>query len=425
LDVRGFLAMRIQTLLTIALFAFATLKAEAQGGITEPGGDASGAQMALTSPFEFAWKLFLFVNHPARTGVAGQADETKKLGEMLSQPVVWESWALASGSSAQLGIDNSEVYKLDGSKPAEWDKLVRPQGRKILDQNLEQLAFQTMRTGIRPRFDATLPAQQEVRMNRATYDFVRDNGMYSRDGLVKLLDNANSNRGLIKFLAGSKEVKAQWHPILEVEKSRYLWREVEQNGQRVAFGLVALHIITKDLPNWFWADFGHVDCEKGINACDTERLRQFGILPPSQVQEVALTDPVDPTTRDTGSGNPPTGKDGVRNETVGTVWENYILRGTQTDFTTAWGNATILSNPVIENSFQKSSCMSCHARASVGVTKTGANRLDTLSPGDPTLGSPSPALFGSGEGVSDPGKILYLQTDFIWSAPFRAKWEKK
>lgn len=419
--------MKTLSLLMIALFTLSISKAEAQRTIPEPGGDAAGAQMALTSPFEFAWKLFLFVNHPAKQGTAGQADETKKLGEALLQPVVWESWALASGSNARLNIDNSEVYKLDGSKPVEWDKLIRPQNKKTLDQNLEQLAFQTMRTGIRPRFDVALPAAQEVRMNRSTYDFVRDNGMYSRDGLVKLLGQANASvdRGLLKFLAGSKEVKAQWYPILEEEKPRYLWREAEQNGQNVILGLVSLHIITKDLPNWFWSDFGHVDCEKGINACDTERLRRFGILRPTEVQEVALTDPVDPTTRATGPGNPPNGKDGVRNETVGTVWANYILRGAQTDFTTPWGNATILSNPVIENGFQKSSCISCHARASVGATKTGANRLNMLSPGDPTLGSVNPALFGSGDGVSDPANIQYLQTDFIWSAPFRAQWEKK
>lgn len=419
--------MKTLSLLTIAMLALSLSKVEAQKAIAEPGGDAAGAQMALTSPYEFAWKLFLFVNHPAKPGTAGQADETKKLGEALSQPVVWESWALASGSSVKLNIDNSEVYRLDGSKPVEWDKLVRPQNKKVLDQNLEQLAFQTMRTGVKPRFDFALPAKQEVRMNRSTYDFVRDNGMYSRDGLIKLLDQANNtvNRGLLKFLASSKEVKAQWHPILEEEKPRYLWREAELNGQKVALGLVSLHIITKDLPNWFWADFGHVDCEKGINACDTERLRRSAILKPTEVQEVALTDPVDPTTRDTGAGDPPSGKDGVRNETVGTVWANYILRGTQTDFGTPWGNATILSNPVIENTFQKSSCMSCHARASVGATKAGADRLNTLSPGDPTLGTPNPALFGSGDGVFDQANVQYLQSDFIWSAPFRAQWEKK
>jgi hypothetical protein len=105
------------------------------------------------------------------------------------------------------------------------------------------------------------------------------------------------------------------------------------------------------------------------------------------------------------------------------VWQNYILRSTQIDFVTAFGQPMVLSNPVIENGFQNSSRMTCHARASVVVRRVGSNGvhsplLNTLSTGDPTLGAPDPGLFGAGPGQD---AINYLQTDFIWSAPFRVQ----
>jgi hypothetical protein len=182
--------------------------------------------------------------------------------------------------------------------------------------------------------------------------------------------------------------------------------------------LVALHVITKDLPNWFWADFGHTDCEIQKGACDPASIKQ--IFGDDFTQEEAKTEPVDPTTRGPSA---PSGSNGIRKETVGSVWQNYILRGTQIDFVTPFGTPTILSNPVIENTFQNSSCLSCHARASVGVRKVGTNGvpsplLNKLSPSDPTLGAPDPGLFGAGPGQDS---INYLQADFIWSAPSRAQ----
>lgn len=263
------------------------------------------------------------------------------------------------------------------------------------------------------------PLDQEVRQNRATFEFIIANEMYHRGGLEAKLAQAvaTGNRSLINFRNASKEVKAQWYPISDSDKSRYLWRDVRNSdGTTTAYGLVSLHIITKDLPNWFWADFGHVDCEVQKGACDPVSVKQkLGIN-----QEEAKTEPVDPTTRGPGA---PSGSDGIRKETIGSVWQNYILRGSQIDFVTGFGSPTVLSNPVIENGFQNSSCMSCHARASVGPRKVGSNGvpspfLNTLSTGDPTLGTPDPGLFGAGPGQNS---INYLQTDFVWSAPFRAQ----
>jgi len=77
----------------------------------------------------------------------------------------------------------------------------------------------------------------------------------------------------------------------------------------------------------------------------------------------------DSTTNGPG-GTGPSGSNGIRTETLKSKWQFYRLRGSQTNFVTSEGFPTILSNPIIESSFQKSSCMTCHALASVGIRGT-------------------------------------------------------
>jgi hypothetical protein len=404
--------MTVRFLAVCALMATMSGVANAQN-VREPGGIPEDQVLALTTPDEFAWQLFFFMNRPAKPGTAGVADETARFGDTAGgRPMVWETWALASGD------DQSEVYKPDGSKPVEWTQLDRSTRRLILSPNREKQAVTAdSRIAAPPGASAFFPVSpddQEVRSNRATFDFIRDNVLYNRDGLEDQLAKARSagDRLLIQFKAGAKEIKAQWLEITSDQKTRYLSRDITANGVTKTYGLVSLHIITKDLPNWFWADFGHVDCEKKLNACNVSG------------QEPALTSPVDSTTRAVGGNPAPAGQNGVRNETKDTVWANYILRGTQTTFVMPDGRPTVLSNPVIENTFQRSSCISCHARAAVGERLLGLDGkpiadINRLSTGDATLGVPDPAIFGD-SGLFRHNEIRFLQTDFLWSPVFRA-----
>jgi hypothetical protein len=382
--------------------------------LPEPGGDAISAQMAEFHPDEFAWTLFLFMNHPAKQGVAGIADPMKNIGGDEGT-VVWETWALESGSRQNDAVSHSEVYKSDGSKPQDWDTLPRSTRTLELDQNLERLLVLGGTSRPTAKFDLKSPDNQEVRANKAMFEFIVAKGIYNLDGLEKIYSQAvtNNDRRYLQFSQGSKEIKAQWNPIPDSQKGRYLWRNaVGPDGVTRAYGLVSLHIITKDLTNWFWADFGHIDCETQTGACDNQWLSQvmgLNFVP----QEPALTPLNDSTTLDTK---------GVRKETMGTFWENYRLRGTVTNFVDPIGQPAILSNPVIENGFQQSSCISCHARAAVGspiiVGGKPSVRPNILSPGDAQVGTPNETLFGAGPGLLRPS-IQFLQTDFIWSAPFR------
>jgi hypothetical protein len=132
----------------------------------------------------------------------------------------------------------------------------------------------------------------------------------------------------------------------------------------------------------------------------------------------------------------------------GTVWENYVLRGTQVDYVDAIGNPTLLGNTQLEGGEQaSSSCIGCHARATIGERmpsgtpdglylypggrwslRTG-NRLTVniaqvpwqQDPQRPTvpdttfyfptgaIGAPHPDWF-----IDGAGRRRYTQLDFIW-----------
>jgi hypothetical protein len=382
--------------------------------VKEPGGTAEDSYLALNDPDEYAWRLFFFLNRQAEPGVAGVADPTKEFGELDREaPVVWETWALASGGN------QSEVLRPGGLKPVEWNKLDRSAKRRhlILSPNIQlqmleeeksrALSEKHKKNGVGKRSeetnakiiafppDVSHKEEQEVRINRSAFYAIREQGMYSADGLRTLLDIARqtNDRTLIakRVRSASKEIKAEWLQIDDSQKDRYLWRE--SSGK--VYGLVALHIITKDLPTWFWADFGHVDCETGTPPCSYKK--DEGI------------DPKDSTTRGPRATR---GSNGVRKETAKSVWRYYILRGTQTGFTKPDGEPQQLSNPVIENPIQNTSCITCHAYAAIGTSKSGKTGLYRPD-SNYNLGVPDLCAFNGDKKKSEP-EIKFLQTDFMW-----------
>ncbi|HEX5125354.1 MAG TPA: hypothetical protein VFW00_01310 [Rhodocyclaceae bacterium] len=259
-------------------------------------------------------------------------------------------------------------------------------------------------------------------MNEPAFEFVRANEMFNIEGLISLYNKfAHSPGGFsIQFPKGAKEIKADWDEapadISPQKLSHFHWRRV--NGK--IFLLTGFHIMTKDLPNWFWADFEHVDYD---------------------TQDATLDPRIDPamdrTTRNQfGSGAPDRGSvDGERRELSNTKWADYRLRGTQIAFVDAEGTPTRLGNTRIESGFvHYSSCMTCHARATVSAHTIGSGsdaHIVHLSPNsvhsdtqditdddDSDIGVPLPFLF------SPDGQRTFAQTDFFWSASFRAAHKK-
>jgi hypothetical protein len=360
-------------------YTFAQATNNAQGRMDEPGGTPSDATMAAQNPDEYAWQLFFFLNRQAKQGSAGEADPSKTSVRNYDddRSVVWETWGLASGLDIDFSsqppkilVNKSEVFKIPATSPVAWNQLDRSGTQpKILSPNLKSLAVAlagtptmgamgTMGFHILIAPEGTSPAQDETRMNRSTYETVRSKHLYSVEGIQAAIDAAQKagKTSLVEFDPASKEIKARWIHLANcdadancADRKRYHWRSVVVDGQKQIWGLASLHIITKDLPNWFWADFSHIDCEKKVGACAND-------------SEGAQTPVIDSTV--------PSG--GTRAEVAGTKWAFYVLRGTETDFNAPNGVKRILSNPVIESGFQKSSCMTCHSYASAALA-SGTN----------------------------------------------------
>jgi hypothetical protein len=371
-------------------------------------------------PSKHAWDLFVSLNHPAKDKSMGRgvADCSKPFGA-AGTTSVWETWRNA----------RTEVYLSDGREPPLWDDTTLPDEKAAQVPELPikvpaggPLIFFSPEDGVFHNAGGF----GETRLNRSTYEFVRSQCLFSIEGQKRYAAAVEAGKKpLIEFPPDSIEVKAAWldfdkpeanKPPIPADK-RGTYYTAEFQGKK--FGLIALHVLTKDLKNWFWATFRHKDAP----------TEDFGGHEPDNY--------------------------GPPKEVTGTLWDNYRLGGTQTDFTSPTGERTILSDHYVEFGFQRSSCITCHATASISreITVPPAGRPFTslpngqakavcsITPGEgddldfckQQLGEdafkPGTGTLVLERGVPDPkwfqkdGKPFYLQTDFVWSIPFRGRSE--
>jgi len=317
--------------------------------------------LAVNEPDRFAWLLFERINQ------AVPNDDQRR--------VHWETWALAS-----------DVFAKPNTAP-EWPKLQNEQRQtreleRIPLQQLIRLQEMRMRTGFAPRFDPQAAAGQfnETRLNRFTFDFVVKHELYNVEGQEAFFARGEN----LNFPLDAMEIKAQWRRIKAEDADIYHTAKTQNPDQ--LWGLTSLHITTKDLPNWFWATFEHKN--------NPERE---AVVP----------------SRDSH---------GLPASLKGTRWENYVLRGAQVNFVDSIGRSTILASSQIERGFQRSSsCITCHARATIGERPrdgTSVNRLEVFEGDDGSVGIPNPKWYVDLDRI--PNAREYVQTDFVWSL-FRAQ----
>jgi hypothetical protein len=253
---------------------------------------------------------------------------------------------------------------------------------------------------------------EEVRRNHSTFDFIVQNNLYTQAGLAKAFGST------ISFPVGSIEVKADWIPVDELPSwngtnladvnSLYHVNTVKlPNGTTVSYALVAMHLISKRVPNWTWATFEHW---KNPGRCDAIGCHDdFGAVQ-ANVAPNAQPNQGYPDCTHTGAL-----KQLFSAQGLGDVWQNYCLKGTQTDFITATGQTTLLGNSVIEGlnagvPVNQSSCMTCHATAA--FNKQGSTLV--LGFANNETGAPQPVWY-SGPGPYNP--YPYQQADFVWAIP--------
>ena len=259
---------------------------------------------------------------------------------------------------------------------------------------------------------------EEVRRNRPSFEYIARHDLYN----TPLMAQAYAKNVTVQFPKTAIELKADWVPVPTIAT----WLNdngVQVNGAPVTdawvqanyalttvsgvqYGLVAIHISTKDLPNWVWSTFEH---QMNPGRCDTMGCYdRFGIVPASNA---AI--PPNPVANGQypACTKSPALQRLLAKAGASAVWNNYCLKETQIDFTSTQaaskGQPVLDGNSVTERinaavPIAQASCISCHDWAR--FSKSGAFYGGSSNPG---LSTPAP--IGA---VSAPADAHSY--DFVW-----------
>lgn len=320
----------------------------------------------------FAWQLFLSINQP---------DDKERLA--------WEKWARAQdvfNSATDKPVFPKQVAEgFALSQPASSDLSAAPPDMDKVRKDID----------LPQPCDPTVTDKgEQVMLNKATVDYIANKGLYSVEGQI-----ARSKAERIDFPKDSIEVKAVWRHIGEGETNDYYYQKCGSSP----FGLIALHLTSKQTPNWVWATFEHVK----MNAQDIRNGDQCRFIPCKDSFGAASSEP----TQDALSYKPSQQlRDLLAHSGLPGKWQrlwlNYRLIGTQVYFTE---RGKLLGNSVIEQPFKDTpSCITCHSRSTISddMTRLRPGQSKTVS----FNGEPDPCWFKDKH-----DKVIFRQLDFVWS----------
>jgi hypothetical protein len=318
--------------------------------------------------------------------------------------------------------------------------------------------------------------------NKAFFDFVFRHDLYNTEGVVKVFNaNAANIGGLggvshapyrladgngaiatINFPADAVMIKSDWISRARAEelglkddpqnpyvKMNISSPELDDNGAILQPGehwLVAIHFSSKDIPNWVWTTFEHVNnpgrcdftgCNDSYGYASPDKLAPNVAHNFTRPHQICDSLPLPAYVPDIGGtyqgGERQSGlADVFATLRIGTTdnktlvpqptdraWLSYRLKGTQVEFVDATGRSTRLGNSVTEAGFMaSSSCMTCHARAGTNATGTVPLPLGIFETG---LSEQGYLPSSSGIPLADwynrsgqPPALQVLQTDFVW-----------
>jgi hypothetical protein len=392
----------MRTALTLTAVIGATLIA------TQPGSAQTDPNPAMNNPDQLAWTLFLTVNADAKTANNNNA--------------LFETWAL----DGQTFIPNPV-----------WPTTPAPvaAGERALG-----LVVQRHRAG-GAAAPAVVPggnATEETRRNKPDFDFIVQNNLFKVSGL-KAAFAANKQ---LSFPIDSIEVKANWVEVGALknfngftgtpEEAAKIYHVNSAGGKQYA--LVAMHLISKLVPNWTWATFEHKD---NPGRCDVIGCKDAFGAQPAFVPPQSPTEPTNNHYAD--CTKTPALAALFAKANIDPAYVNYCLKGSQADFTDNTGLAIRLGNSVTERFFvEQASCMTCHGRAAwdqtghatsfAGFDPISINLPLTQNAANGPIGpinsnwywvAGGPPSYPSLVGETDIQRIA-LAADFVWSIPFCA-----
>ncbi|RSZ55276.1 hypothetical protein HF313_15730 [Massilia atriviolacea] len=215
---------------------------------------------------------------------------------------------------------------------------------------------------------------EEVRRNRATYRYIVQNQLNTQAGLAAAYQKAQGG-WRVSLPEDAVQVKADWVPFDTL--AAWLARNgVRQNPAQLReafyttlvegrrYALVAMHVSSKDAPNWVWASFEHRfnpgRCDTmGCNDSYGATRRRIAPLGGAQNRQYA------------GCAKTAALKKLFEVKRVAAAWDNYCLKASEIAFTARDGAPLMHGNSFTERvgagiPLTRSSCISCHASAGFG-----------------------------------------------------------
>jgi len=245
---------------------------------------------------------------------------------------------------------------------------------------------------------------EETKRNRPQFDYIVGNNLNTKTGLAA----AFKKSFVVAMPTSSISVKGDWVPVQTLLKWIPSLKTIDNIeklyyttvSDSVEYGLVSLHVSSRQNPKWVWGTFEH---QLNPGRCDdTGCFDSFG----------AETPAVYPNKRtiNTQYGSclkTPHLKSLMAKNNLLPVWESYCLKSTQVDYSAANGTPYVLGNSVIERivgngTVTASSCIACHVYASFGSDGAPTKSATAMLPYNPT-GNPIPAVLAGS-----------LQFDFMW-----------
>jgi hypothetical protein len=223
--------------------------------------DVEDPNPAVNDTDRFAWGVFVKINSAAKNG---------------TNDAIWETWATDRDTfPAEPDLKKPPIWP--GNAPRK--KLLQRSTQQLLRQKLLEASPQQQLLRELGRGAPNLPrivagGEQEVRRNKPDFDFIVKNNLWYREGVEAAFKKGEP----ISFPVPAIEIKAEWKPINDAEKPNYHWN-IDSNNK--LFGLIALHIMTKDVPNWVWATWEHVDNPDRCKILECHD--SFGVLPNGKV----------------------------------------------------------------------------------------------------------------------------------------------
>lgn len=329
----------------------------------QPAPCAFPAQMGSMTPAEAAWRIFVALQCPVTSNQYPY--------------VTWETW-----------IDQTAMYPQhpDPNNPPAWPSAPaapRRFHRSVLDVRRAQSQPMVQNCTVSQLSGRTIC--EEVRLNRAAYDYIVQNKMWYRQGQAALAQQGAT----IHFPPPAIEVKGDWIKLETWEPTPQGVHVETVDGVRYA--LAGLHMSSKLLDNWLWATW-----EPQHSATNPFRCRALGCNDPfGSVPATSGGQPTQLTQAVQGL---------MTAAKLAPEWQHYRLDGVQTVFT-ANGSPTQLGNSVIEAEnagvpLHQASCITCHDVSSIKGDGTDGSTLLTGNP----VGNPAPL----------PDKS-WIRRDFVWS----------